>query len=142
MVTAARCDSCSGWRMLLAGCWLGLCLAGAGRLHAAPEDADTQGGEPPAAPSAAEQPGEQRPTVDPEFKKKNLSQAFVMLGGIIVGGTLLLLVVVMWGNRTRRFARSPLPNVAKRDELWFLKPKPAAGVDPPHDTTPEEDVAE
>lgn len=52
-----------------------------------------------------------------------------MWAGIIFGGVILLALVVMWGNRTRRLARSPLPPVAKRDELWFLKPKPPAGDD-------------
>jgi hypothetical protein len=59
-----------------------------------------------------------------DVKKRSLWLAFFMLAGIIVGGTLLLALVVMWGNRTRRLARRPLPPVAQRDELWFLKPKP------------------
>jgi len=61
---------------------------------------------------------------DGDVKKRSLWLAFLMLGGIIIGGTLLLTLVVMWGNRTRRLARRPLPPVAQRDELWFLKPKP------------------
>jgi hypothetical protein len=60
---------------------------------------------------------------DAQARNQALSFGFVMLGGIIVGGTLLLALVVIWGNRTRRMARSPLPPVSKRDELWFLKPK-------------------
>jgi hypothetical protein len=69
--------------------------------------------------------------VDPQLKKNTVWLAFVMWGGIIFGGAILLTLVVMWGNRTRRLARSPLPPVAKRDELWFLKPKPpAADADP------------
>jgi hypothetical protein len=60
---------------------------------------------------------------DTQVRNQSLSFGFVMLGGIIVGGTLLLALVVIWGNRTRRMARSPLPPVSKRDELWFLKPK-------------------
>jgi hypothetical protein len=61
---------------------------------------------------------------DAAVKKRSLWLAFLMLAGIIIGGTLLLTLVVMWGNRTRRLARKPLPPVAQRDELWFLKPKP------------------
>jgi hypothetical protein len=58
-----------------------------------------------------------------QSKKKALSVGFYLLGCLIVGGSLFLVLVVMWGNRTRRLARSPLPPVSKRDELWFLKPK-------------------
>jgi hypothetical protein len=60
---------------------------------------------------------------DAAARNRALSFGFVMLGVIIVGGTLLLALVVIWGNRTRRMALSPLPPVSKRDELWFLKPK-------------------
>ncbi len=104
--------------LLLVGCWLSLCLAGAPGLQAAPVDGEAAGAEPSVAPAEGK-----RAPIDPELKKW-VWQALLMLGGIIVVGTLLLLVVVMWGNRTRRLARKPLPHVAKRDELWFLKPKP------------------
>jgi hypothetical protein len=68
---------------------------------------------PPGEPGAADLPA----------KNQALTFAFVMLGCIIVGGAMLLALVVIWGNRTRRLAQSPLPPIAKRDELWFLKPK-------------------
>ena len=120
-------------RLLLAGCWLSLCLATVTRLHAAPPESETAKSDPVAAPVD----GEKRAPVDPELKKW-VWQAVVMLGGIIVVGTFLLLVVVLWGNRTRRLARKPLPAVARRDELWFLKPKPPVDPPPgrlePHDT--------
>lgn len=116
--------------LLLCGCWLGLCLVATDRSHAAGDDSD-----PASAESATPSERPFRADIDPELKTRTLSQAFVMLGGIIVGGTLLLLVVVMWGNRTRRFARRPLPHVAKRDDLWFLKPKPADQG--PHETPPD-----
>ena len=57
--------------------------------------------------------------------------AFAMWAGIVFGGVILLALVVMWGNRTRRLARSPLPPIAKRDDLWFLKPKPSTDEPPP-----------
>jgi hypothetical protein len=79
-------------------------------------------------PPAVRQPVESVPTTatDPLMKKKAVWLAFAMWAGIIFGGVILLALVVMWGNRTRRLARSPLPPIAKRDELWFLKPKPSA----------------
>ncbi|HEY3965038.1 MAG TPA: hypothetical protein VGM05_10850 [Planctomycetaceae bacterium] len=106
-------------RLLLIGCWLSVCLASAPDLQAAPVDGKAADAEPSAAPADEEK----RVPVDPELKRW-VWQALLMLGGIIVVGTLLLMVVVMWGNRTRRLARKPLPQIAKRDELWFLKPKP------------------
>lgn len=76
-----------------------------------------------AAAEAFAAPGELL-TSEADVKKRSLWLAFFMLAGIIIGGTMLLALVVMWGNRTRRLARRPLPPVAQRDELWFLKPKP------------------
>ncbi len=71
--------------------------------------------------------------IDTPAKRQALSLAVFMLGGIIVAGTLLLILVVMWGNRTRRLAQSALPPVAKRDELWFLKPKKDSAEEPAGD---------
>lgn len=73
-----------------------------------------------------------RAPADPQARTYALSVGFVLLGCIIVGGALLLTLVVTWGNRARRAARSPLPPVSERDELWFLKPKkplPEGGSD-------------
>lgn len=70
----------------------------------------------------AESGGPRRP-IDPRLKKQAVSLGFFMIAVILAAGTLLLVLVVTWGNRTRRLARSPLPPVGKPDELWFLKPK-------------------
>jgi hypothetical protein len=59
----------------------------------------------------------------PQARTPALSLAFILLACIIAGGALLLTLVVTWGNRARRLARSPLPPVSERDELWFLKHK-------------------
>lgn len=71
--------------------------------------------------------------VDTPAKRQALSTGLLLLGGIIVAGTFLLALVVIWGNRARRLAQRPLPPVAKRDELWFLKPKKDAGADESHE---------
>jgi hypothetical protein len=63
-------------------------------------------------------------------KQEALSFALVMLAGIIMGGAMLLILVLVWGNRARRLARRPLPPVSRRDELWFLKPTKEFGDDP------------
>lgn len=115
--------------LLAVGCWLCLCLATAPGLHAAPlnrgapTNSDADG-----AKSAATDAEGKRAAVDPELKNW-IWQAFLMLAGIIIGGTMLLVIIVMWGNRVRRFARKPPPTIAKRDELWFLKPKHGTNAD-------------
>jgi hypothetical protein len=76
-------------------------------------------------------------SADTEAKKQALTLAFIMLASIIFGGTILLILVVLWGNRARRLARSPLPEVADRDELWFLKPKKGRNVSEAGDDTPD-----
>ena len=78
---------------------------------------------------------------DEQAKRQALSFAFVMLAGIIVGGALLLILVVFWGNRTRRMAQSPLPPVSKRDELWYLKSKKDSPDDGMGDTASGSDPA-
>lgn len=51
----------------------------------------------------------------------------VMLGGIVICGVGLIALVLLWGSRTRRIARQPLPKVAPVDELWYLKGKKPEG---------------
>ena len=110
-------------RLVMLGClWLWLAVAG---------HADSAAGQSPLensdAPAASESADSATPiATDPQLKISALWLAFMMLAGIIFGGAILLALVVMWGNRTRRLARSPLPPVAKRNELWFLKPKSPA----------------
>jgi hypothetical protein len=122
--------------VVVAAIWLGRFAAQSAVAVDAPAD-DTANA---ALASERQSPGEPSPA-EPLAKKQALSFAFVMLGCIIVGGAMLLALVVIWGNRTRRLAQSPLPPVAKRDELWFLKPKkePPEGsaVDAPSDPDQE-----
>src|SRR5262245_39721967 len=76
---------------------------------------ETPEGAAPAAAEAVESNSPREPgTADPLAKNRLLTFAFVMLGCIIVGGAMLLALVVIWGNRTRRLAQSPLPPIAKR----------------------------
>ena len=107
--------------VIITGCvWLSLATANPPNFAAAqPRDENP---EFPAAQESADSGAEI--ATDPQLKKNAVWLALMMWAGIIFGGVILLALVVMWGNRTRRLARSPLPPVAKRDELWFLKPKP------------------
>jgi len=109
----------------LAALWLGQFAAEAAFAVEAPE-----GDSPASAAPDDNHSSSERGAADPLAKNQTLMFAFVMLACIIVGGTMLLALVVIWGNRTRRLAQSPLPPIAKRDELWFLKPK----KEPPEDT--------
>ena len=126
----------SVWRAVITG-WLWLWLAAAGQPGFAAGQARDENSGAPAAHESADSA-----TViatDPQLKKNAVWLAFMMWTGIIFGGVILLALVVMWGNRTRRLARSPMPTVAKRDELWFLKPKPpaddAVGTGPPESSS-------
>jgi hypothetical protein len=103
-----------------------LWLATAGDLAPASGQAPDGKSDGPAASSSTDPAPDA--VSDPLLKTRAVWLAWIMWAAIMFGGVMLLTLVVMWGNRTRRLARSPLPPIAKRDELWFLKPKP-----PPHD---------
>lgn len=105
--------------------WLWFWLVIAGQPEFAVAQVPQENSDSPAVNDSPEYPSPI--ATDPELKKNAVWLALMMWAGIIFGGVILLTLVVMWGNRTRRLARSPLPPVAKRDELWFLKPKPPAG---------------
>ncbi|HLJ09668.1 MAG TPA: hypothetical protein VKU82_00690 [Planctomycetaceae bacterium] len=97
----------------------GLCLIAALAAQAAERAGDESSvGDSARVAEIADDSG----ALDRPPEKRSVSLALFMLGGIIVAGTLLLALVVMWGNRTRRLARRPLPGVSKRDDLWFLRP--------------------
>ena len=124
----------SGW-LRIAGATI-LCLLALWPALAM-ESPESDSGPPPA--EVLPEPARPLPTPDSPAKTQALSFAFVMLAGIIVGGAMLLALVVIWGNRTRRLARSPLPPVAPRDELWFLKPRKESGDEPGHPASPDLD---
>jgi len=112
-------------RALALAVWIWLSLAGLPAAHAA-EDLRAEHSMD-LSENGASSSGHST-AIDGQAKKEALTLGFIMLGCIIVGGTILLALVVMWGNRTRRLARSPLPPVAQRDELWFLKAKKELGL--------------
>lgn len=67
------------------------------------------------APVPAEEEGAAR--------RRAYSMGIVMLGAILICGVSLVALVLLWGHRVRRIARQPLPKVAQRDDLWYLKAK-------------------
>lgn len=58
---------------------------------------------------------------DEEARRRAYSMGVVMLGGILICGVSLVALALLWGHRMRRIARQPLPKVAPRDDLWYLK---------------------
>ena len=117
------------WRFSVgAGCWFWLVLWAAPVLDASPPEAEQTVQEEDNEPANAQT---KRVPID-AGRKTWIRQALVMLLGIILSGILLLMIAALWGRRARRLARKPLPSVTKPNELWFLKPKPAAeGEDDP-----------
>jgi len=77
------------------------------------EQVETVGGPPESLPSADEEAA----------RRRAYSTGIVMLGGILICGVSLVALALLWGNRMRRIARQPLPKVAPRDDLWYLKAK-------------------
>jgi hypothetical protein len=122
--------------VVVAAMWLGQFAVEPAFAAEAPAGDTAEAAEPSERPS----PGQSSAT-DLQKKNQALSFAFVMLGCIIVGGAMLLALVVIWGNRTRRLAQSPLPPIAKRDELWFLKPRKEAGDGIGNDVSSDPDQA-
>jgi hypothetical protein len=136
MVTAPITNSDRFRVSLFAAVWFWLMLCAMPVLSAAPPEAD------PAVQEETDEtsPGTKRRLIEPTVRSW-IWQLFAMILGIIFSGTMLLLFVVMWGQRTRRLARKPLPSVAKPNELWFLKPKrPIADEKPAADATDEHEV--
>lgn len=87
-------------------------------------------GEKPAeiSPVAESAPADQESAKPVEYQDDKVrNQAYqvgvLMIGGILIAGVGLISLVMIWGNRMRRIARQPLPTVAPRDELWYLKNK-------------------
>ena len=88
--------------------------ATAAAQHAAPitTQASADDGQSPAADKANRQ-----------SKRRVATVAVYLLAGIAFAGVALLGLVIVWGNRIRRIARTPLPRQSRTDELWYLRPK-------------------
>ncbi|MGQ0635891.1 MAG: hypothetical protein ACT4QC_14865 [Planctomycetaceae bacterium] len=101
-------------------------------LRCAPAFADPADADEPVE-TGAPAPRESMPADRQEAAKRAYATGIVMLGGILICGVGLVAMALLWGSRTRRIARQSLPDVALRDELWFLKHKPPtpAADDPP-----------
>jgi hypothetical protein len=55
-----------------------------------------------------------------EKRRKALAAAYV-LGGVAFVGSMLCLLVMIWGRRVRRIVRTPTPAQQLPDEFWYLR---------------------
>ena len=83
---------------------------------------------PAESSSAAEDEAEQAKR---EAAKQKIVAGMMIVGGLLGGGIALLVLIVLWGQRTRRILRGPLPEQHTGDELWYLRPpkSPLPGQD-------------
>ena len=58
-----------------------------------------------------------------EQKERVATAAIFLLALVAFTGLALLALVIFWGYRTRRIARSPLPATRQGDPFWYLRPK-------------------
>lgn len=54
-------------------------------------------------------------------RKRAVTTAVLMLGGILFVGGMSIVLIVLWGFRVRRLARQPLPSGTAIDPLWYLR---------------------
>jgi hypothetical protein len=126
-------------RLAVWGClWLVL-SRGAAAVGQEPESPEpTAGGQADSSPETGPANPRQQPADRDAARQRAYSLGVVMIGGILILGVGLVALVLLWGNRMRRIARQPLPKVAPRDELWYLKSKkePAAESEPEDEEEP------
>ena len=58
-----------------------------------------------------------------EDKERVAAAAIFLLVLVVFTGLALLALVIFWGYRTRRIARSPLPAARQSDPFWYLRPE-------------------
>jgi hypothetical protein len=64
----------------------------------------------------------------PSQRRAIVQVAALALVGILLLGTFLVVLPIVWGHRLRRMSRQPAPSCAPSNPFWFLKPsQPKAG---------------
>ena len=114
-------------RMLHAVCALVFCFSPA--LPLMPSVAPSQQNETKAADDAQAEHAGETDASNREEKKRVVTVAFMLWWGIVFAGLGLLALIVLWGIRTRRIARIPLPAQSRTDDLWYLKSKNTNALD-------------
>jgi len=140
------------FRCLLLGGILLWAVGGPTTANAANHDEPATGRQPvPAVNAAGKQAPEDVPNkteLSARQRRRVVTAAFYVLGGILFVGVLLIALTVLWGSRTRRVARKPLPEASPDDPLWYLRPDKkitASEVGPPEEAgepDPEHDNGE
>lgn len=80
---------------------------------------ESEEGLPAESSSAAENEAEQAKR---KAAKQKVVAGMMVVGGLLCGGIAVLVLIVLWGQRTRRILHSPLPEQHVGDELWYLRP--------------------
>ena len=78
--------------------------------------------QPAAAAPEQARPAQAVEEPDAEAKEHVVTAAIFLLGLIAFVGLVLLALVIFWGYRTRRIARTPLPRTTQPDPFWYLRP--------------------
>lgn len=127
-------------RCLLLGCIL-LWVA-AGTTIANGDEPTTDRQPVPTHSTADEHTPDETPSkteLSEQQRRRIVTAAFYVLGGILFVGLMLIVLTVLWGSRTRRVARKPLPEQSPGDPLWYLRPDKQVGIS---DAAPPEDTPE
>lgn len=112
-------------RSRLAGLTLMLLLAG--RLHAQePAATDPVPAAQAAADASKADAPEKSDTPLKDKRRESVEIGFVLIGGIGILGVFVIAFALVWGRRIRRRAQAGRSPSKLRDELWYLKSKPAA----------------
>lgn len=108
----------AGWTMmmLLAGHFCTAAPAGEDPVPAAEAVADAAKSAPAATSDAAKR----------DKRRESVEIGFVLIGGIGILGVFAIAFALLWGRRIRRRAQGGRGPSKLRDELWYLKSKPAA----------------
>lgn len=74
-----------------------------------------------------------------EHQQRVATAAVLLLVGVACLGAVMLALVVWWGFRVRRLARSRRPEPTVYDELWYLRPNTRQPPDHPDDSDQSRD---
>lgn len=81
---------------------------------------DPRAASPPERPAATDEREDDPP--NQEARERVATAATILLALVAFIGLALLALVMFWGYRTRRIARTPLPPARQPDPFWYLRP--------------------
>ena len=69
--------------------------------------------------------------IDDEEKQRAATAAVYLAAGVAFVGILLIALVLIWGVRVRRLARTRVPSQSHPDPLWYLRTRTSGPVREP-----------